>query len=229
MSTRNYLLMSNDLTQTEKRDYRMTALAGGYERCVSQGIGNLNADIPNGWDGNEKTPGIQSIPMANTGARVELIKKFLATGRTPGSIDQRELMFLAGNDLVVATALDSWLTAPLAVVGAFYSCFQGVAAPQLVQGKLMVSYGVSVDSAAVPMPVSRLIFRRGGAVGNIRAQFDMEQMGVRLEVEAFFSEPVVVDPQEVFAIQVRCRFASGVAEIVHIHNFLYETHGLVTA
>jgi hypothetical protein len=229
MSTRNYLLISNDLTATEKREYRLTALAGGYEACVAAGIGNLNADIPTGWDGNPNTPGLQSIPEANKKARVDLIKKFLQTGMTPSSIDQRELMFLAGNDLVVATLLDSWLTAPLAAVGGFYSCFQAIAAPQLVQGKLMCCYGVSVESVSALFPVSRLIFRRGGAAGNIRAQFDMEEMGVRLEPDAFFSEPVVQEPQEVFAIQVRASVLTGIAEKVHIHNFLYETHGLVTA
>ncbi len=230
MSSRNYLIISNDMTLTDKREYRQLALAAGLERCGQKGIGSIEADIPDGWDGKlttPLTPGLQSIPKANVNARVELIKKFIDTGRWPKSIDQRELMFLAGNDLVVATALDSWLTAPMAAVGNFVSCFQGVATPQLVQNKLMVCYGISVDSAAVPLPGSRLIFRRGGAAGNIRAQFDMEEMQVRQEVDAFFSEPVVIDPFEPFAIQVRCRTATLVAEIVHIHNFLFETTGLV--
>jgi len=39
----------------------------------------------------------------------------------------------------------------------------------------------------------------------------------------------VIDPQDVFAIQVRCRNATAVAEIVHIHNFLFESAGLVVA
>jgi hypothetical protein len=219
MSSRNYVIASNDMTLMDKNEYRKTALAAGLERCAIVGIGDVNADIP----------GLQNIPDAQKAARVQLIKDYISTGNWPASIDQRELMFLAGNDLVAATALDSWLTAPLAVVGNFYSCFQAIAAPQLVQGKLIVCYGISVDAATVPLPVSRLIFRRGGAAGNIRAQFDLEPMMVRLETDAFFPEPVVVDPQEVFAIQVRCRFASGLAEIVHIHNFLFEASGLVIA
>jgi len=121
-----------------------------------------------------------------------------------------------------------WLTAALAVIGTPYTCFQLIVAPQLIAGKLLVCYGVSVESAVVPMPVSRLIFRRGGVAGNIQAVFDMEEMGVRLEPDAFLSEPVVIDAQDVFAIQVICR-AVAAATIVHIHNFLFESHGSVIA
>lgn len=219
MASRNYLIMSNDMSLSDKKDYRMNALAAGLERCAVKDIGDIDADIP----------GLEALPAANKVQRVAHIKSYISTGMWPNTIDQRELMFLAGNDLVVATALDSWLTAPLAAVGAFYSCFQAVVAPQLVQGKLMVCYAVSVESVAALLPVSRLIFRRGGAVGNIQAQFDMESMGVRQEIDAFLSEPVVIDPQEVFAIQVRASVATGIAERVHIHNFLFETAGLVIA
>ena len=225
MASRNYLIMSNDLTLTEKREYRLNALSAGLERCGVKGIGDIKADIP----------GLAAIPDAQKVSRVKLIHDYIATGQWPRSIDQRELdpgqtaAPAAVADLVVAPVLGSWLTAPLAAVGTIYSCFQAVAAPQLIVGKLLVCYAVSVDSAAVPMPVSRLIFRRGGAAGNIQAQFDMEAMGVRWEVDAFFSEPVVIDPQDVFAIQVRCRNATLVAEIVHIHNFLFESSGLVVA
>lgn len=217
MASRNYLVSSIDMTLTDKKEYRLNALAAGLERCGHKSIGDINADVP----------GLQAIPDAQKGDRVKLIHDYLITGAWPRSIDQRELAPLT--DMVVATALDSWLTAALAVVGTFYSCLQGVAAPQLIVGRLMVCYGVSIDSAAVPMPVSRLLFRKGGAAGNIQAQFDMEPVAVRQEVDAFFSEPVVIDPQDVFAIQVRCRNATGVAEIVHIHNFLFENTGTTMA
>lgn len=217
MASRNYLIMSNDMTLTDKKEYRTKALAAGLERCGIKDIGNIEADVP----------GLEGIPQASKERRIEAIRNFIITGKWPASIDQRELAPLT--DLVVPTALDGWLTAALAAVAAFYSCFQAVAAPQLLQGLLMVCYGVSVDSAAVPMPVSRLVFRRGGAVGNIQAQFDMEPMAVRQEVDAFFSEPVVIDPQEIFAIQARCRNATLAAEIVHVHNFLFESAGNVIA
>ena len=219
MASRNYLVMSNDMTLTDKKEYRLMAMAAGLERCGLKGIGDINADIP----------GLQAIPMANKDARVTAIKNYIATGAWPRSIDQRELApIAAGPDLVAGTVLDMWLTAALAVVGNPYSCFQAIAAPQLIVGKLMVCYAVSVESAVVPMPVSRLIFRKGGPAGNIQAQFDMEPMGVRWEPDAFFSEPQVIDPQEVFAIQVICR-AVAAATIVHIHNFLFESTGLVIA
>jgi len=216
MASRNYLVMSNDMTLSDKKEYRLNALAAGLERCSLKGIGDIKADVA----------GLATIPEGNKAARVKLIHDFIVTGQWPRSIDQRELAPLT--DLVVPTALDMWLTAALAVVGTPYSCLQAVAAPQLIVGRLMVCYAVSVESAVVPMPVSRLIFRRGGAVGNIQAQFDMEPMGVRLETDAFLSEPVVIDPQDVFAIQVICR-AVAAATIVHIHNFLFESSGQVVA
>lgn len=217
MSTRNYLVLSDDMTLTNKADYRLTALAAGYERCGVKGIGNVNADIP----------GLQAIPAADKTARINAIKAFISQGVTPKSIDQRELMPLT--DLVVPAAQDSWLTAALAVVGTAYTCLNAVAAPQLLTGKLMVCYAVSVESVSAIMPVSRLTFRRGGAVGNIQALFDMEPMGVRLEQDAFFSEPVVIDPQDIFAIQALCRVATGISERVHVHNFLFESAGTVVA
>ena len=217
MASRNYLIMSNDLTLTEKRDYRMTALAAGLERCGVKGIGNVEGDIP----------GLENIAATDKAKRVALIKSYISTGQWAESIDQRELA--PATDLVVAAAQDSWLTAAFAAGNAFYTCLNALAAPQLLQSELMVCYAVSVESVAPLMPASRLVFRRGGAAGNIQAQFDMEPMGVRLEPDAFFSEPVVIDPQEIFSITARCRAITGIGEIVHVHNFLFENAGNVIA
>jgi len=208
--------MSNDMTLTDKKEYRLNALAAGLERCGLKGIGDIKADVT----------GLANIPDANKASRVKLIHDFIATGQWPRSIDQRELAPLT--DFVAAAAQDSWLTAALAAVGTAYTALGALVAYTLPAGRLMVCYAVSVESAVVPMPVSRLIFRRGGAAGNIQAQFDMEPMGVRWEVDAFLSEPVVIDPQDLFAIQVLCR-AIAPATIVHIHNFLFESAGGVIA
>jgi len=218
MASRNYLINTIDMTLSERKQYRMTALAAGLERCGTKSIGNINADVP----------GLSSLAEERRDERVRLVHDFIATGQWPRSIDQRELQpIVAGPDLVIGTVLDSWLTAAIAIAG-FSSCMQANVADQLIVGRLMVCWGVSVESAVVPMPVSRLIFRRGGAAGNIQAVFDMEPMGVRQETDAFFSEPVVIDPQEVFAIQVRGR-AVAAATIVHIHNFLFESSGSIVA
>ncbi|MGQ9545916.1 MAG: hypothetical protein ACUVTR_01955 [Dehalococcoidia bacterium] len=217
MPTRNYLIMSNDMSLSDRKAYRLQALAAGLERCATKGIGDINADIP----------GLQSIPVANKDLRVEAIANYIKTGKWPKSIDQRELAPLT--DFVTPAAQDSWLTAPFAAVGVAVTALNALAAYTLPAGRLMVCYGISVESAAVPMPVSRLIFRKGGATGNIQAQFDTEPMGVRQEADAFFSEPVVIDPQEAFAIQVLPRVATLVGERVHIHNFLFESAGLVIA
>lgn len=217
MASRNYLVMSNDMSLSDKTRYRLAAAAAGLERCGTKGIGDIDADIP----------GLQSIPASNKDARVATIQSYIQTGKWPRSIDQRELAPLT--DFVAAAAQDSWLTVALAVVGVAVSALNALAAYTLPAGRLMVCYAVSVESAAVPMPVSRLIFRRGGAAGNIQAQFDMEPMGVRWEPDAFFSEPVVIDPQELYAIQVLPRVATLAGERVHIHNFLFESAGQVVA
>ncbi len=230
MASRNFIVYSgpgSSMTSSQQKEYKLNALAAGLERCAIKGIGDINADIPHGWDGNPNTLGIADIPESKKVDRVKLIHDFILTGAWPKSVDQRELAPLT--DLVVATALDSWLTAALAAVAAVYTCFQAVAAPQLLQGKLMVIYGISIDDPSVPMPVSRLIFRKGGAAGNIQGQYDLEPLGVKQEYDGYLSEPQVIDFQDPFAIQVRCRFASAVPCIVHLHNFLFESTGLVVA
>ncbi len=216
MASRNYLVMTNDMSLSDKKKYRLTALAAGLERCGIKGIGSIAADVP----------GLETIPAAKTALRVDHIKSLIATGEWPKSIDQRELAPLT--DFVLAAAQDSWLTVALAV-GGVVSALNALAAYTLLVGKLMVCYGVSVESAVVPMPISRLIFRRGGVGGNIQAQFDMEPMGIRMEPDAFFSEPVVIDPQDLFAIQVLGRAIVAGGARVHVHNFLFESGGLVIA
>jgi len=222
MSSRNYLIMSSDMSLMDKREYRINALAAGLERCGLKNIGSINSDIPQNWNG-KNAPGLQSIPEAEKEARIALIRSFIGTGVWPKSIDQRELAPLT--DFVLAAAQDSWLTVALAAVGTVYSALNALPAYQLPAGRLMVCYGVTVESVSPIMPVSRLLFRRAGAGGNIQAQFDMEPMGVRWEQCAFFSEPVVLDPQETYAIQVMCRVATAIGERIHIDNFLFESSG----
>lgn len=216
MASRNYLIMSADMTLTDKKDYRMNALAAGLERCGVKGIGDIEADIP----------ALGGIADAAKEARVKTIRDYIATGKWPRSIDQRELAPLT--DFVAAAAQDSWLSVALAV-GGVVSALNALAAYTLIAGKLMVCYGVSVEDPTVPMPVSRIIFRRGGAAGNIQAQFDMEPMGVRQEVDAFFSEAVVIDPLDLFAIQVLGRAVVAAGARIHVHNFVFESAGLVVA
>jgi len=216
MASRNYLIMTSDMSLSDKKKYRTTALAAGLERCKAASIGTIEADIPV----------LEGIPDANKSSRIAAIIAFIETGAWPRSIDQRELAPLT--DFVAAAGQDSWLTVALAV-GGVVSALNALPAYTLPAGRLMVCYGVSVESAIVPMPVSRLIFRRASAVGNIQAQFDMEPMGIRQEVDAFFSEPQVMDPQEAFAIQVMGRAVSAAGERVHVHNFLFETTGTLIA
>jgi hypothetical protein len=217
MGSRNYVINVEDQSVTDRGKIKLEALAGGIERCATKKIGEVYTDIP----------ALQAIPEVNKKDRVDLIMSLLKTGFWPKSLTVRELTPALNGDLVAVTALDSWLTAALAVVGTFYTCFQAVVAPQLPADKLVVFYGASVDSAAVPEPISRMVIRKGGAAGNIIGQYDLEQQMVRQNIDFFFAEPLVIDPQQAFAIQVRCRNATGNAEIVHLHNFLFETAGLI--
>ena len=214
MASRNYLVMSNDMTVTEKKEYRLNALAAGLERCGLKSIGDINADID----------GLSTIPDKEKRARVRLIHDYIATGQWPRSIDQRELAPLT--DFVAAAAQDFWVTPALAVVGVVYTCLNALAAYTFPAGRMMVCYGISSNVAV--LPISRVTFRRQGALGNIQAQFDCQPMGPRLETAAFFSEPVVMDPQEAFAIQVLCNVIAGPTAI-HIDNFVFESSGGIIA
>ena len=214
MSQRNYLINAEDLSLSDKREYKMNAIAAGLERCETKGIGNLHADIS----------GLQGIPAAQRASRVRQIYNHIKTGAFPDTIDMRELVTgPARTDLVAATALDAMVTAALAAVGVAYSCFQAIAAPQLLINRLVVFWGVSIET--VPVPVSHLLFRTGGAAGNVQAMFDLQPQNTRLAYDVFFSEPIVVDPQEVFAVQMLARIATGAACQIHLHNFLFGPAG----
>lgn len=215
MSRRNYLVNSEDMSLTDKRGYKMAALAAGIERCDIRGIGNVAADIP----------GLQGLLDANKAQRVSLIQTFISTGAFPKSVDQRELATgpLRTDFVAPATALDEMVTAPLAAVGGVYSCFQAVPAPQLLINRLVVFYGISIEVA--PIPVSWLLFRTGGVAGNVEAMYNLEPQNTRLAYDCFFSEPVVFDPQQVFAVQVVARIATGAAARISLHNFLFGPEG----
>jgi len=209
MASRNQLIPDSRATQTDQKNYVIEAVAAGLERCQLKGIGNLNADIP----------GLESIAAKDLRVRVDLIKKYLQTGLWPKSIEMAPLD--PTTELVAATALDDWLTAALAVVGTFYTCTQAIVAPQMLAGKLMVCWGVSLANA--PQNVSKLRFRKGGAAANIVAEFDLQELETKQEACGFFAEPVIYDPQDIFAIQARCQNVTGVAERVYIRNFVFGT------
>lgn len=209
MASRNLLVPDSRLTVTDQKEYILNALAAGLERCTQKGIGNVDADIP----------GLATTPVSQLSDRVNLIKSYIASGRWPKSVEMAPLDPTV--ELVAPTALDDWLTAALAVVGVFYSCLQAVAAPQLNAGKLLVCWGVSIGQA--PIPVSKLRFRKGGAAANIVAEFDLQELETKQETSGFFAEPVIYDPQDMFAIQARASIATMVAARVYIRNFGFST------
>jgi hypothetical protein len=214
MGSRNYLINDEDLSLSKKEDYKLSALAAGIERCAVKKVGDVYADVP----------GLQGIPENEKARRVQQIKSWISQGNFPESVDQRELVTgPLRTDLTAATTLDEMITAALAAVGTPYTCFQNLVSPQLLVNRLVVFYGLSIETA--PIPISHLIFRKGGAAGNVVALFDTQPQNTRLAYDTFFSEPVVFDPQDVFAVQAVCRIITAPGCRLHLHNFLFGPAG----
>jgi hypothetical protein len=201
------------MTLTDQKEYRQMAIAAGIERAAEKSIGNISDDIP----------GVAGV--TNRDARVQSILAYLLSGNVPKSIDIREMQLIVD---IPAIVLDQWNTAALAVVGTAYSVFQAVAAPVMAANRLAVFYKVGVETGP-PMPVSRLTFRSGGALGNIIGMFDLEQLVNRLETDGYFSEPVIIDPTATYAVQATCRVATGVFARVQLGCFVFEPAGTVIA
>lgn len=211
MSSLNYITPVNSMTLTDQKYQRMMAVAAGIERAAQKSIGNISDEIP-GLKGMNKPQ-----------ERVNLILEYLQGGNIPESIDIREMQPL----LDAGTALDQWNTAALAAVGTAYSCFQAVAAPTLAANRLAVFYKIGIET--VPLPVSRVIFRSGGATGNIIGEFDLEQLVNRLETDGYLSEPVIIDPTGTFAVQVLCRIATAALARVQLGALIFEPAGTTIA
>lgn len=149
--------------------------------------------------------------------------ELVSAGRAPKSVDIRDFQ----NILDAGTAVDHWRTAALAAVGTAYSCFQAIGAPTLANNKFAIFYKISVET--IPMPVSRVIFRSGGAVGNILGVFDTEPLATQQALAGYMTEPVVVDPTITWAIQVLCRIATGAFARVQIGSLVLEPAGQTIA
>ena len=161
----------------------------------------------------------------NLGSDADLAK--IMAGQLPTTLDVREFQ-LNILDLVAPPVVDQWRTAPLvAPVGTAYSCFQAVVSPQMQNNRIAVFFKVAVED--VPLPVSRIIFRKGGVGGNIMAVFDLEFLSFAQNPVGYFSEPVAFDPSDVFAIQVITRIATGVFARVILGAWTCEGKGGVIA
>lgn len=159
-----------------------------------------------------------------TRQRIEVIAGGKARCAKKLGVSENELMVRHAECILdFGAALDQWNTAALAAVGTAYSVFQAIPAPTLANNKLAVFYKVGVET--VPFPVSLLTFRSGGAAGNIKAEFDLEQIVNGLETEGYFSEPIPIDPTELFAVQVLARIATGVLCRLQLGCYIFEPKG----
>lgn len=123
----------------------------------------------------------------------------------------------------IGAAVEEYRTAALAVVGTAYTCFQAVVLPATPARSIYVFYAVGI--ATVPRPVGLLTFRIGGVLGNIIGEFDLSQLDNAWVPEGYFSRPIVIDPNQNFAVQVTCTIATGVFALVPLGCFVIEPHG----
>lgn len=145
---------------------------------------------------------------------------------TAGQLTYRP--FLPTLDAGVGVAIDQWRTAALvAPIGTDYTLFVGVINPVLAVTQVAVFFKVGLEET--PSPVSKLLFRTGGAVGNITAIFDLEQIINGDVMEGYFSEPVVIEPSELWAAQVRTRIATGAFTRVQLGGYVVEPVGRTIA
>lgn len=217
MSSIQYLTPSECITLTDRKDYRIAALAAGIERCYQKSIGSRD-DIPG-----------LSASMA-LDQRLNLITALLKSGGSPKSLDIREFQPLLDVPGILG-ATDSWITAALVAINTFYTVFSTVVAPVNPANRVIVFWKAGVETAG--FPVSRLVFRTGGIAGNQLAQFDLEQLVNWTIPEGYFSEPVVIDPTQTYAVQVRNRgilgVATGLVANVPLGAFVFEPAGTTNA
>jgi len=211
---RNYLIPIGSMSLIDQKEYRLGVLAAGLNACLDHSIGSIK----------DQVSGLK--PDMDEDERIRTILNYIKVLKEwPASVDVAEFQPIA--DLTPpAVALDEWLTAPLAAVGTAYSCFQAIAAPSVPAGRLAVFFGVSINT--VPPPVSRLVFRHGAATGNILAVFNLEDLFARMEIAGFFSEPVVILPNQTFAAQARCSIATAVAARVSLMGYTFKNAGQKT-
>lgn len=160
-----------------------------------------------------------------TAARDAGVAKALSHSIAPGpdQLDVRQPQ----NILDFACPLDQWNTAALAVVGNQYSCFQNQPNPTLANNRVLVFYGVCIET--VPCPVSLLTFRSGTLTGIPVAVFDLEPLFTCELLMGFFTQPVVFGPGRMFAAQVTARIATGLLARVQLLGFTIEPKGITMA
>ncbi len=211
MGSKNYLIPTGSMSLMDQRDYRTKAIAAGLERAADKKIGNITDEVP-GLAG-----------QTDRKLRTQAVLAWLQKGNWPTSLDVREYQPLLDG----VTVLDQWLTAALVAVGVAYSALQAVVAPVMAANRLAVFYKIGVETA--PCPISRVIFRAGGAAGNIIGIFDVEQLVNRLETDGYFTEPVVIDPSIIYAVQVLARIATGAVAQVQLGALIVEPAGQTIA
>ncbi len=213
MGTRNYIVESEDLSLSDRQKYRLGAMAAGIAACFEEKIGS--------WDPLE-VPAKNGIKPVTSDVMAFLLR---TGGEPPVSIDVREFQPI----LDAGAALDQWNTAALAAVGTEYSVFQAIAVPAigLRAKKLVVWYRIQVET--VPLPVSRLVFRRNTATGIITAEFDLEQMATGQKVDGYLSTPQIWLTDMPHALNVMARIATGLFARVILGNFVFTPAGASSA
>ncbi len=120
-------------------------------------------------------------------------------------------------------AAGGWLAPAMGAIGTAVTVFNGVAAPQLANNRVVVWYGCFVE--AIPFPANLLIFREGAAGGSTYGLFEMSEMAARNETVGYFSEPIWYDPQRVMLIQWTPRIVAAAGARLGLMGFIIEPKG----
>ncbi|MFA5377981.1 MAG: hypothetical protein WC455_19680 [Dehalococcoidia bacterium] len=148
----------------------------------------------------------------------------LAINRDPKTLLERAPYYPI--DFVPAATragLAGWLSMPLAAVGGTYSLMAdnvpAALTPQVPNNAVWVFWGVHI--LTLNDPVSRLQFFTGsGAIP--KQQYDLEVLQDKLEVDGYFTQPMVYMPQDIVTISVIARVATGVGARVVLDAFVIE-------
>ena len=204
MGSRHYVVPADDMTEAQTGDYRLKAQAAGIIRAWEESVVS--------WDPKE-------IVKTGGGAYPSLssVVSFLAAGNFPAALDVRDFKPIQD----AGCALDQWNTPILAAIGTEYSVFQAIPVPAigLRIKQLVVWYGIEID--AIPLPISRLIFRRTAAAGSVMAEYDVEGLATKDNMYGFLSEPQIWNVSTPYAINVMARIVAGVSR-VRLLNFVLE-------
>ncbi|MDP2663508.1 MAG: hypothetical protein Q8R28_22565 [Dehalococcoidia bacterium] len=166
--------------------------------------------------------------QAYRGQAADRLRVFAAENKIGASGDPGEYIVKDWQPLLDALPavipLNRWQTAPLAVVGTYYSVFQNQATIAVRNNQAVAVYSVSVLDPA--FPVSRFRIQEGVAGAGTYGDFDLQQMEANLEPTGYLSEPAIFGPMRIMNLTVCSKVATGVVANVVLGMLVVEMFGV---